>query len=77
MIGLFIVREEGGLYESVNPVAWLTSGAPIRGLRIGRRRLIHDAILKRLGYPPWRTHQDWPASGLERVAWDVGPSAPH
>lgn len=55
MIGLFVVREEGGLYEACNPIGWLLSNAPIWGLRLGRTRFIYDTILKAHGMSPWRT----------------------
>lgn len=55
MLGLFIVRAEGEMYEPVDPVTWLLSDAPIWGFSIGRLLLIYDTILKRHGLSPWRS----------------------
>lgn len=58
MIRLFVVHEEGGLYERVGLLGWLLSDAPIWGFQIGRRRVAHDAILKAYGHRPWRRAND-------------------
>lgn len=71
MIGLFIVREEGGMWEPVGLLSWLTSDAPIWGVKLARTRLIYDTILKRLGYSPWRVRHD-PPPLVERLNFNTG-----
>lgn len=54
MIRLFVVQEEGGLYEYCGLLCWLMSDAPIWGFQVGRYRFAYDTIIKRYGLSPWR-----------------------
>lgn len=59
MIRPFIVREEGGLIEHLGLVAWLLSDGPFFGFDIGPWRFVHDPILTRYGYQPWRASRPY------------------
>lgn len=56
---LFVVREEGGLFERLPLRRWLREieTVPIFGVKVGARRFIYDRILKRYRYRPFRI---WP-----------------
>ena len=67
---LFVVREEGGLFEYLNAWRWLAAihdDVPIFGLQLGNRRWVYDRILAAYGLSPIRRAND--AMPIGSVYW--------